>query len=246
MAPATDVLPLKIASICPFELTDEERTALGSVPMQAAELAANEDVVRERDRPSRSFVLLDGFLATYKVTSDGKQQTLSFHVVGDMPDLQSLHLGALDNTVGTLTACKLGFIAHDALRELCRAHPRLAHVLWRSSLIDGAIYREWLLNIGRREAYARMAHLFCEFTVRLDVVGRVKDRGCALPIKQAHIADAMGLSPVHVNRTMQALRGDGLLAWERGRLTVLDWAGLKRAGQFDPAYLHLSGPAYAG
>jgi len=157
---------------------------------------------------------------------------------GDIPDLQSLHLKTLDNSVGTLTLCRVGFIQHEDLRELCHAQPRIADAFWRETLVDGAIFREWMLNVGRREAYGRLAHLLCEMVSRLQAVGLVQDHICELPITQSELGDALGISTVHVNRTLQDLRSAGLITLRGGSLEVLDWDGLKRAADFDATYLH--------
>jgi CRP-like cAMP-binding protein len=195
--------------------------------------------VREGDRPSRSCLVLDGFAATYKMTGDGKRQIMAFHSPGDIPDLQSLQLKVLDSSLGTLTACKVGFIQHEVLRDLCRRYPRINDALWRETLINAAIFRRWMTNIGRRDAYNRIAHLFCEWIVRLRAVGLVRDRVCDFPMTQNELADATGISTVHVNRVLQELRGNGLITLKAGTLTILDWEQLKQAGDFDAAYLHL-------
>ena len=222
-----------------FPLTDEEREAVLRLPLQVTEIRADQDIVREGDRPSRCFAILEGFTCTYKFTGAGKRQIMAFHIAGDIPDLQSLHLKLLDNSISTIAPCKVGFIQHQALHELCLRYPRITSAFWRDTLIDASTFREWLANIGRRDGISRMAHLFCEILVRMRVVGLTADHSCDLPITQAELADATGLSTVHVNRTLQELRGAGLLQLERGRLTILDWHKLKEVGDFDPAYLHL-------
>jgi CRP-like cAMP-binding protein len=222
-----------------FVLSDDERAALENLPMHVQDLRADQDIVREGDRPSRSCLLLDGYAATYKMTGDGKRQIMAFHIPGDIPDLQSLHLRVLDNSLGTLTQCRVGFIQHEALRDLCRRYPRLNDALWRQTLIDAAIFREWVTNIGRRDAYNRIAHLFCEWVVRLRTVGLVRDHTCELPMTQSELGDAMGISTVHVNRVLQELRGNGLISLRGSTLRVLDWEQLKQVGDFDPTYLHL-------
>jgi CRP-like cAMP-binding protein len=228
-------------------LNDSEIRILAKLPMQVAQIGPDQDVVREGDRPSRSFLILDGSCASFKVTGEGKRQIIAFHIPGDLPDLQSLHLSVLDFAVTTLTACKVGFIPHERLRALCSDQPRLAAAFWRGTLIDGSIYREWTTNVGRREASARMAHLMCEILVRMSAVGLAKDHSCALPMTQAELADATGISAVHANRTIQELRRANLISLEDGTLTALDWDGLTRTGDFDPTYLHLrnhgAGPA---
>jgi CRP-like cAMP-binding protein len=232
-----DLLIRKLESI--FRLSDDERTALANLPMQVTDLRADQDVVREGDRPSRCCLLLEGFTCTYKVTGVGKRQIMAFHIPGDIPDLQSLHLKVLDNTLGTISPCKVGFIQHEVLRGLCERYPRITSAFWRETLVDASIFREWLMNVGRREAINRMAHLFCEMFVRMRAVGLAEDYSCDLPITQSELGDAMGLSTVHVNRTLQELRAANLISLERGRLTVLNWPELKRVGDFDPTYLHL-------
>nr|WP_201842915.1 Crp/Fnr family transcriptional regulator [Microvirga zambiensis] len=235
----TDHHPLirKLESI--FSLTDDERQALLDLPMQVAVIKQDQDIVREGDRPSRSFAILSGFTCTYKMTGDGKRQIVTFGVAGDIPDLQSLHLKVLDISVATLTPCSIGFITHEALWDLCTRHPRIAAAFWRETLVEGAIFREWVLNVGRREAYNRMAHVLCEMQVRLRAVGLADDHGYELPITQTEFADALGISNVHVNRVLQQLRADGLIETKGSRLNIPDWEQLKTAGDFDPTYLHL-------
>lgn len=237
--PTSNPILRKVESIALFKLSEEERAALAALPMQVAQFDAYQDIVREGDRPSRCFAVLDGFVSTYKTTLAGKRQIAAYHVPGDVPDIQSLHLKVLDNSISTVGPCRLGFVQHDALRALFDAHPRIGAAFWRISLIDAALVREWMLNTGRREAYARMAHLFCELITRLDAVGLAPDRTCPLPMTQPELADALGITPVHVNRTLADLKDAGLITLRSKRLTVHDWDGLVAAGEFDPTYLHL-------
>jgi CRP-like cAMP-binding protein len=199
----------------------------------------NQDIVRVGDRPTRSCLILSGFTCMYKVTGDGKRQIHNFHIAGDIPDLQSLHLKVLDNSLGTLTPCSVGFITHEALDKLCERHYRIAKALWRETLIDGAIFREWMTSIGQREAYSRIAHLLCEMVVRLRAVGLVNDCSCHWPMTQTEIGDALGITTVHVNRVLQAMRADGLIELKGERLNIPDWDRLMKAGDFEPTYLHL-------
>ena len=234
---------VKLESI--LTLTDEERAAILRLPMHVMTLRPDQDIVREGDRPTRCCALLEGFTCTYKVTGVGKRQIMAFHIAGDIPDLQSLHLTTLDNSVQTLTPCRVGFIQHGDLRALCHSQPRIADAFWRETLVDGAIFREWMLNVGRREAYGRLAHLLCELVTRMRAVELVQGDTCELPMTQSEVGDALGLSTVHVNRTLQELRGAGLITLKGGSLTVDDWEGLKHAGEFDPAYLHVERPKAA-
>ena len=145
----------------------------------------------------------------------------------------------MDHSLGTLSACKVMYVPHETVRDLVRRCPRIGDVFWRETLIDAAVFREWIMNLGRREAYGRMAHLLCEFYVRLRAVGLTNGPAYEFPLTQAELADATGLSAVHVNRTLQELRGEGLITLRNGSLTVLDWDRLREAGEFDPTYLHL-------
>ena len=222
-----------------YTLSDAEREAIVNLPMQVTDLQADQDIVREGDRPSRSCLILEGYACTYKVTQEGKRQIVAFHIPGDVPDLQSLHLRVLDNSVGTITPCKLGLIQHETLDVLCARYPRITIAFWRETLIDAGIYRQWMTSIGRRDAHSRIAHLLCEWAIRMKAVGLAEDHTCELPITQAELGDALGLSTVHVNRTLQDLRAAGLITLNGKLLTVLDCEGLKEVGDFDPTYLHL-------
>jgi CRP-like cAMP-binding protein len=227
----------KLESI--LTLSDDEKTALVNLPMQVQDLRADQDIVREGDRVSRSCALLEGFACRYKMTGDGKRQIMSFHIPGEIPDLQSIHLKTMDHSSQTLTPSTVGFITHETIDDLCARYPRIAGALWRDTLIDAAIFRELMINIGRREAYARTCHLLCELLTRMRAVGLAQDHTCVLPISQGELADALGTSAVHANRVLQDIRKDKLIRLTKSTLTVLEWEGLKRAGEFDPTYLHL-------
>jgi CRP-like cAMP-binding protein len=235
--PGYNPLIRKLESV--FTLTDDERQALETLPMQITVIKDRQDIVREGDQPSRSCLLLSGFACVYKMTAQGKRQIVSFSIAGDIPDLQSLHLKVLDNSISTLSPCRVGFIQHEALHDLCARYPRLAAAFWRETLIDAAIFREWVMNVGQREGVSRMAHVLCELLVRLRAVDLVEDHVCDLPITQVEFADALGFSPVHVNRVLQQMRAEGLIETQGTRLKIPDWNRLKEVGEFDPTYLHL-------
>ncbi len=228
-----------------LRLSEEELAALLGLPMQIESIRADQDIVREGDRPTRSCLILEGYAATYKMTPSGKRQIVAFHIAGDIPDLQSAQLEVLDTSLGTLTPAKLAFIRHEAINEVCERHFRVARALWRQTLIDAAIFREWVVNVGRREALNALAHVMCEFVVRMRSMGLTEGHECELPITQAELGDAMGISTVHVNRTLQELRASGLIRLTGARLTVLDWDRLRAVGEFDPTYLHLHEKAAA-
>jgi CRP-like cAMP-binding protein len=183
--------------------------------------------------------VLEGWLCRYKLIENGARQIMSFHIPGDIPDLQSVHLQTMDHSLGTLTQSTVAFIQHESLRKLMRAFPRIGDILWRDTLIDAAIFREWITAIGRRQAPERIAHMMCEMFSKMRVVGLTKGNTCPFPLTQVTIADALGLSTVHVNRSIMELRSRGLIALEKQVLTIPNWEDLQAFGGFDPLYLHM-------
>ncbi len=207
----------------------------------ASRLAApGEDMAAEGDPAGPCRVLIEGQAFRHKTLPDGRRQILAFLIPGDIIDLPGVFLN-LDHSVTALGACELGSIPRTRLDALMQGAPAISHALWRTSQMELAIAREWMVGMGRRSAYSRIAHLFCEMIVRLGSVGLVSGYRCTFPVTQQHLSDALGLSAVHTNRTLQALRREGLLSFQAGELTVLDWPALQEAGEFDHTYLHLAG-----
>ncbi|MBR0755637.1 Crp/Fnr family transcriptional regulator [Bradyrhizobium jicamae] len=214
--------------------------AIHGLPIRERKLGASALIVADGARSTDCCLLAEGFAFRAKTTFEGQRQVLSLHIPGEIPDLQSLHLHVMDHELVALTPCKVGFIAHEAIRDANQQRPNLAAALWRETLIDSAIFREWIVNVGRRSAAARMAHLLVEMHQRLKAVGLTQDDGFAFPITQAELGDCLGLSTVHVNRTLQSLRKDGLISVERAEFRILDMQGLEFLAGFDPTYLHLN------
>jgi CRP-like cAMP-binding protein len=220
-------------------LGDDDIDRLRALPIYIRELPANKAIVLEGDRPGQCCLMIQGFSVRSKTTDVGKRQILSIHIPGDVPDLQSLHIHVMDHDFKTLTRCIVGFISHEPLRALTRSRPLIAEALWRETLIDAAIFREWIVNVGRRPATTRLAHLMLEVRHRLAVVGRAGDgRGFELPMTQSDIADAIGLTPVHVNRTLKALREAGLMELHRQVVMIKNEELLLQMADFDNRYLH--------
>ena len=231
-----DRLVKKLESI--GTLTDVEREALRGLPMQVQVLGDGEDIVRDGERPSKCCLVLEGFVTRYKLLRDGKRQILSFHTPGDIPDLQSLHLRTMDHSLGTLALSRVGFITPQHLREVIGRSPRLGELFWRDTLIDAAIFREWMVGLGRRNAHQRIAHLLCEMSLRFKAVGLAQDHSYPMPVTQAEFADALGLTLVHVNRVLRDLRLLEIVRIESRMVSILDWERLVALGEFDPTYLH--------
>src|SRR4051794_3148772 len=220
------------------DVAAEEKAALRELPVQVRNFPDGRDIVAEGDRPMQCCLVLDGFVCRYRLLPEGRRQILSFHVSGEIPDLQSLHLKTMDHSLGTLSDSKLGFISHADLRELIRRFPRVGSLFWRDTLIDAAIFREWMVGLGRRTAHQRIAHLMCEMLLRVKAVGLARDHQYPLPITQTELADALGLTVVHVNRVLRSLREDGMLRVDRNSVSILNWERIRELAEFDPLYLH--------
>ena len=231
-----ELLMRKLESI--GTVTTEQRDALCRLECTVASVSAHEDVAREGERPNAVTLLLQGFLCRYKIVADGKRQIMSFHIPGDIPDLPALILPIMDHNVCSLVPSQVAHISRAAMLSLFAEQPQLAYLFWRDTLIDAAVFREWMVGIGRRSAFKRIAHLFCEMIVRMQAVGLSSNYSIELPLTQTDIADALGLSTVHVNRTLQEIRRAGLIKFDRGKLVAIDWAGLREAGEFEQSYLH--------
>jgi CRP-like cAMP-binding protein len=201
--------------------------------------AADADVIVEGVPQTESRLQLDGVTCRYKAMRDGRRQIMELHFGGDFVDLHSFTLKQLDHNVAAITPVSFAIVPHAALREITETEPHLTRLLWLTTMLDAAIQREWVVSAGRRSAIGRMAHLFCELFVRLSVVGLTEGDVYPLPLTQEDMADVCGLTPVHVNRTLQELRATGALEWQRGIVTIRDWPALQTIGEFDPAYLYL-------
>src|SRR3954447_15645120 len=185
------------------EIDAEDEAAIRSLPIVEKRMDGGERIASLGDRPSACCLLVDGYVLRSKVVSSGHRQILAFHQPGDVPDLQSLFLHVLDHDVTTLSNCAVGFIPHGPLRQLITNRPKVAQALWRDTLTDAAIFREWICNLGRRDATSRMAHLVLELYTRLKAIGQTNSACFSFPATQALFAEAIGTSAVHVNRVVQ-------------------------------------------
>lgn len=234
---AADMLVRKLDGIA--RLSDEEKRAIAHLPVTVRPLGPHHDIVREKDRPTQCCLVLEGWACRYQLLSEGKRQIFSFHIPGDIPDLQGLHMPVMDHSLCTLSSTIVAFIPHEPLRDLTAEFPGIAAILWRDTLVDGAIFRAWMTGLGRRTASEAVAHLFCELYLKLQAMGLARDHGYRLPLTQADLGDALGLSNVHVNRTLRDLRSKDLITLQGGRLEINKWQELADLCDFDPEYLCL-------
>ncbi len=238
MADDIDVLLRKLRAIGHVRLEHEQ--ALRSLKITRVQVERGTDVVMDGDVMNHSCIVLSGMLHRHKTMRDGNRQILSFHPAGDIPDLQSLHLRKVDYTLSATTRTVIGTVAHADIHAMLAEVPDLTGLLWRDTLIDSAKFLIWMMLIGQASAEARMAHLFCETYTRLRMVGDVEGNSFHFPATQGDLADALGMSIVHANRTLQVLRAESMLAFANGRGEILDWQRLSELGQFDASYLHMS------
>lgn len=221
------------------DISSAEEAAIRECITEVRRVRADETVIRSGVPLSESTLLVEGWLARVKDLRSGVRQFTELHVAGDFADLHSFTLKRLEHDVVSLTPCTLATVPHERIRELTERHPHLARVYWFQTNLDAAIHREWTVCMARRSAIARVAHLLCELRVRLDIVGRVRDDSFLFPLTQTDLAECLGLTSVHVNRTLQELRKRQLIRLENREAVILDHSALEEIAEFDPAYLYL-------
>lgn len=220
-------------------LDASDRDALCSLNFKQKTMKAGSYIVREGMMAEESALVLEGFAFRQKLTKEGSRQIVSFHIPGDFVDLEGSLLKVADHNVQALTRCEIASIPVREIISLIDTHPRVARALWVDTLIDASIYREWVMNVGRRTAKQRLAHLLCEFAKRLELAGLGGEHGFALPMTQEHLADATGLTSVHVNRSLKALEAEGLIVRHHRFVQIPDWERLRDSSGFSELYLHL-------
>lgn len=216
-----------------------EKDAILALPHVVRDLDAGQYLVWDGDQPRSTCLLISGFAFRHKIGGGGGRQILSIHMKGDIVDLQNSLLGVADHNVQMLTAGQVALVPVEAMRELCFANPVIGMAMWYETLVEGSIFREWILNIGRRDARTRIAHLLCEFAMRMEAAELGKPTSYELPITQEQLADAVALTAVHVNRTLMRLEEDELIERSKRIITILDWTELAKTADFQPRYLHM-------
>ena len=221
-------------------ICNEERAAFLDSPYSIRTFDPGSYLVREGDTSDQCRIVITGFAVRHKISGEGLRQIGSIHTNGDVLGLHHLYIGTADHNIQTLTRCTIAAIPTKALRELSSRYSTVGDALFSYTLLEASRYRESMLNVGRRDARTRLAHLLCELAVRLDVSGLPPGQGYELPMTQEELGDTVGLTPVHVNRTLRALVEDGLIVRDKRGLKFPDWARLIEAGDFNSRYLHLT------
>ena len=217
-----------------------DRAAILALPHTVKSMENNHYVVREGDVATHSCLMLSGFSVRHKIVAGGARQIVAVHMKGEMVDLQNSLLGKADHSVQMLSRGQVALIPREAIVRLAFERPAVGKAMWIDTLVEASISREWIANVGRRNAYTRMAHLMCEMGLRLEHAGLKGGSVYDLPMTQEQLADATGLTGVHVNRTIKALEADGLISRSSPRsISIGDWKQLAQAGDFDSGYLHM-------
>ncbi|WP_062212612.1 Crp/Fnr family transcriptional regulator [Aureimonas sp. AU12] len=217
----------------------EERQLFARHTRRTVQLPPKHEISSEGDNPQDVHLILSGFACRYKILEDGSRQIVAYLVPGDFCDLHVFILKEMDHAIATLTDCHVAKLSSSDIAELCEK-PAIAKALWWSTLVDQSVLREWLVNVGRRSAEERIAHLLCELLVRLQSVGLVDhDNRFLLPVTQTELADTMGLTVVSVNKMIRNLRSEGMISAEGKNLVVRDVGRLKEFCGFNETYLHL-------
>ena len=222
------------------KLNPLEEEAVLALPHVIRSVEAGQYMVREGDRPDHCLVVIEGFCFRHKILGDGSRSISSVHMKGDMVDLHNALLRVADHSVQALSRCRVASIPRAAIRALAADFPQVASAMWHSTLVDGSIAREWTANVGRRNASTRLMHLLCEFGTRLEDAGLGDRSSYDLPMTQEQLADATGLTPVHVNRTLKDLQDRGLIERRVRYVAIADWLRAEQAGDFNTTYLHLT------
>lgn len=219
-------------------LSAGDREALAALSVNVREMDARRTIIREGERPDHVHLMLEGWAARYKLLANGSRQITAFLIPGDFCDLHVTILGEMDHSIATLTRARVAYVPRRKMEEVAE-RPSLVRAFWWSTLVDEAVLRSWIVNVGRRDAFEAIGHLMCELYVRLCNVGLTDDHSYDLPLTQEELADALGLTPVHVNRVLKRMRADGLISLTRGALVIHDYRRLQAASGFNPNYLHI-------
>jgi CRP-like cAMP-binding protein len=225
-------------------LTPEEQQAILGLSGERERFAAHVDIVSPGEIVESSCLVSQGLVARYDQMLDGQRQVTSYYIAGDMCDLHSVMVPKASWSITAVSQATIIHIPHRQIRNLCVDYPAIALAFWRDGTVDASVFAKWVGNLGRRNAKARISHIMCEMGMRMEAAGLGARTSFQLDATQEQLSEATGLTPVHVNRTLQAIRKDGLLTFSKAHVEVMDWDALTLAAEFDPAYLMLDGPPH--
>jgi CRP-like cAMP-binding protein len=232
-------IALLVRSLMRRDVVDtEEQASLESLLYRKRSFRKGDLIARAGARPTEVSLIVSGVAVRFGI-AEGRRQITGLQIAGNIVDLHAMLLKELDQDIMALTDCTVALIGHSSLKRLMTHHPHLARLLWLSVVVDGAIEREWLTGMRRRSSLANLAHLICELYLRLESMGLADERRYIFPATQEDVADVLGISTVHANRTVQDLRRTGLVTRTDHEVHILDFEQLANVGQFDPAYLNL-------
>ena len=221
-------------------LTDSEKRSLMQADCQIRDVETRSDIIREHQEVEGATLVLDGFACRYKLLPDGRRQMLGYMLPGDMCDPRVFLLDRMDHSIATISRAKIAVWPRKSVLGLTSLYPRITRAFWWCALVDEGIAREWLVSLGQRTALERLAHLICELYYRLKAIDLVSGNSFDFPVTQAELGDTLGLSAVHVNRTLQDMRRERLVRLAGRRLTVLNLEALATIAMFNPDYLRLN------
>ncbi|QDL95998.1 Crp/Fnr family transcriptional regulator [Rhodopseudomonas palustris] len=220
-------------------LSADDVNAIRNLTFALRELDSGEDLIRQGETPKGAALVVDGIVGRYHLQRNGRRQFLSFHMVGDLPDSQGIFLERMDHSICAIGHAAMAIIPHREILRMFETRPGLGFAIWRETLVDAAIFREAITNNSARTMRARMAHLFCELFYRAEASKLTDGNSMRFPISLAHLGDTLGMAIATVNRTIATLRASKTMDFRHGVLTIRNWQGLAKIGEFDPGYLHL-------
>lgn len=223
---------------CFAKLSPDDVALVESLTATSRKIGARQDLIREGDRPGPVFVMLEGWACRYKILPEGGRQIMAFLMPGDTCDIQVAVLAEMDHSIQTLTPARVARIAQEQIQQLVSDHPQIAKALWSTQLVDQGVLRAWIVSMGRRNSEARVAHLMCELYLRGRNIGLVSGNNFEMPLSQVVLADALGLTAIHVNRVLRKFRLANVMEIRRGALNIIDPIGLAGIAGFDENYLH--------
>jgi CRP-like cAMP-binding protein len=220
------------------DLNASDVTALEKATAHPRRFAAKKDLIREGDETGPMFVVLEGWICRYKILPSGARQIMAFLMPGDACDLHIKLLAEMDHSIQAITPAKVATVTRDEMQTMMNEYPNIARAMYIGQLVDEGVMRAWIVSMGRRSSIERVAHLICELYLRARNIGLTHEDEFALPLSQLVLADALGMTPVHINRVLKELRLTGAMALKRGSVTILDPVKLVQIAGFDENYLH--------